>query len=155
MSGQPGSSPRRRLDPYHIAFARARRPRTGWQTLAQMLGVNAEDLRRACEDTAVYSAPEPEAPIFVHPPKPTPKDRQRPRSVQAGTMEAAVLAALAGGARRRVRPLAWGAGLTEKQTRSLLVTLTTKGMVEGRGEVGWRLTAAGKAALAGFGGGHG
>lgn len=53
LGGGPGWTPattaRRSIDAYHTDYARARRPRVSWQALGLQLGVNAEDLRMACE----------------------------------------------------------------------------------------------------------
>jgi hypothetical protein len=49
MWAQTEGVSQRTIGGYELAFAAARRPRTSWQTLGKMLGVNAEDLRQKFE----------------------------------------------------------------------------------------------------------
>lgn len=89
----PREVARKEIGRYEVDFASARRPRASWQALANMLGVNAQDLRRACEEVAVALPAKPDAPA------PSWKAGRPVPVLAPGSKVAALLAAVAAGTR--------------------------------------------------------
>jgi hypothetical protein len=133
----PSASARRRVEPEDIAFARANRPRMGWQTIARIRGVNEIDLRRVVEGGAALvrkaAAPAVKAPAAK-------------TEIKPGSASARVLLAIASGT-RTLAATALEAEVREETARGCLPKLKDAGLIGDRGDEGWPLTAAGVQAV--------
>lgn len=126
---------RRVIEASDVAYAQARWPRQGWQTIARQLGVNAADLQRLCEDQSAAVQQATTA-------RPAPGMTLRP-----GSAMAKILLAIASGA-RSAAAAALDADVRDETCRSYLPKLKAAGLIGERNDSGWPLTAAGKAELA-------
>lgn len=151
--GRPDSltlSPaRRHVDPHDLAFARVKRELGwGWQTIAQALRVNRDDLRIAMGDLAVEGslrlvaqASPRQAP--AGPAAPARRARHvvipRPETLlKRGRLPALALGAIAGGAVDR-HDLGARLGITPVHAAGLAAGLRRLDLID----VCWRLTSAG------------
>lgn len=126
----PGEPARRRIEPGDIAYARECRAKGwGWQTIGKLTRLNAEDIRKACEPP-VRAAP---AEAKAHGPRP---------------MWQNALAAIEAGA-AAPGELMGALGVNAPTVQGLLRRLRARGFLAGSAwDVGWTITAAGRAALA-------
>lgn len=133
----PASAARRRIEVSDIAFAQARRPRASWQALANMLGVNALDLRRAVEG-AEHAAPAVAEPAPLAPGRPAPA---RPVIPRVGSLTAKVLLAVGAGA-EKAADIAATFGCSPLMVSRMLYILGRRRLVDA-----YRLTPLGREAV--------
>jgi hypothetical protein len=138
-SWAPVDVPKRKLSPEEIRDALARRRRgQGWQTIANIHGLNVIDLRRACGDPDLPPEFQPEAA-----PAPARKLRSRPGDRSLGS----VLEALEAGARTGAEICA-ATQLGVNAIYELIAIAQRKGLAAGEGrQRTLRLTDAGRAWL--------
>lgn len=140
-------SSRRRIEREDVAFANANRPRLGWQTIANIRGVNMHDLRRACDQAYLLAelkaaTPPPAPAIKPAPPAPCRKNLHR------GIDPFRALAAIAKGA-ASYGDLMDVIGCGRSAINNALTQLKRQGLLAGhaRSYAGWVVTDTGHAAL--------